>query len=263
MTEDEIKMDLLYALGENSNTIHEIGHLVKQAEQIGVDIMKLHYNIGPTPISQTDTDIPVLMMAIAINGSPDVIQCLLNNGADVTHGTSGGFSPLHLLASADPEEVNILFVLDTAREFIKRGADVDGVEGCNPPIFYALRNPEMVRLLIESGCDVHRMQTPGMTLLMYAAQTGYTESVHLLIKAGVDLDLKDNRGWTAVDWARFTENVGATKVLENAISHRDGHLSFALGMHEGIGSKSLMRLISSDVIDEILNELNKQYQLKV
>ena len=242
--------------------IREIDHVVKEANDVGCDIMKLRYSLG---MGTEDTDVSVLMLGIMESHDAKVIQCLLRNGADVTYGTPGGLTPLHLLAMANVPVFKRPFILDTAREFITLGANVDALHNAKTPIFYALRTPEMVRLLIEAGCDVHyRITGPSnidMTLLMYAAQTGHPESVHLLIKAGADLDLKDNRGWTAVDWARFAENVGATKVLEEAIWYRDSHLMFALGNHAKNGNESLIRLLHSDAIDEILDKLIKSHSV--
>ena len=256
MNEDEFKKNLHQAIC--GGWIREIDHIVKEAREVGCDIMNLRFSLG---MGEEDTDISVLMLAIVMSGRSDVIQCLLGNGADVTYGTPDGFTPLHLLAAGDVAVANIPFCLDTARKFIERGADVDAIQNNVTPIFYALRNPQMVHLLIHEGCDVqYRTGTRNMTLLMVAAaQTGHPESVHLLIKAGVDLDLKDSHGWTAVDWARFTENVGVTKVLEKAIWHRDSHLMFALGNHERIGSESLMQLLDSDMMDEILDKLREPY----
>jgi len=253
----EFQKNLLRAI--RMGWIREIDHIVKEAREVGCDIINLRYSLG----TGKDTDIPVLMLAIVESESSDVIQCLLGNGADVTYGTKHGLTPLHLLG--DVAVVDISFALDTAGEFIERGADVDAIEDSKTPIFYALRNPKMVRLLIKAGCDVHYRvrSTRNMTLLMYAAQTGHPESVHLLIKAGVDIDLKDNRGWTAVDWARFAENVGATKVLEQAIWHRDSHLMFALGNHERTGSESFIQLLDLGVIDEILDKLREADPVRV
>ena len=257
MNEDAFKKNLCQAI--QWGWIREIDHLVKEANEVGCDLLKLRYSVD---MAEEATEISVLMLAIVMSGRSDVIQCLLRNGADVTYGTPGGFTPLHLLANvawaAGP------FELDTAREFIRLGADVDALHNDKTaPIFYALRNPEMVRLLIKAGCNVHYRirgrSNLDMTLLMYAAQTGHPESVHLLIQAGVDLDLKDNRGWTAVDWARFAENVGATNILEKAIRHRDSHLMFALGNHERNGSRSLIRLLDLGVIDKILDHLREPH----
>ena len=259
MDVDEFKKNLRIAM--NMGWIHEIDNIVNEARREGFDLMNLRYSLG----AGEDNDFSVLMLAIIANERSNVIQCLLDNGADVTYGTKDGFTPLHLLACGDVAVVDISYALDTAREFIERGADVDAIEDSKTPIFYALRNPEMVRLLIKAGCDVHYRlgYTRNMTLLMYAAQAGHPESVHLLIKAGVDIDLKDKRGWTAVDWARFAENVGATKVLEEAIRHRDSHLMFALGNHERIGSESLIRLLDLGVIDEILDKLREPHPVGV
>ena len=66
--------------------------------------------------------------------------------------------------------VSMPFILNTARELIRLGVDVNAIVGGITPIFYASRNPEMVHLLIQAGCDVHyRDGNRNMTLLMCTA----------------------------------------------------------------------------------------------
>ena len=79
----------------------------------------------------------------------------------------------------------------------------------------------------------------------------------LLIKAGVDVDLEDYRGLTAMDHARFTENLQATHVLESVRLHRDGHLAFATGNNQRLGSESMVSTLDPGVVDIILKSLRE------
>jgi len=57
---------------------------------------------------------------------------------------------------------------------------------------------ECVDLLIKAGADLNLKDNGGLTALMKAAGQGSPECVDLLIKAGADLNLKDKAGMTAL-----------------------------------------------------------------
>lgn len=75
-------------------------------------------------------------------------------------------------------------------------------QGIDPNFFMTYsRNiqPEMIKLLINSGADVNAGDVYGMTPLMLVATTEHTESVKMLIDAGADVNMRDKHaGMTAL-----------------------------------------------------------------
>lgn len=93
---------------------------------------------------------------------------------------------------------------DQIRELIERqpgnlnAPDVDG----NTPLHLASEsgNVEIVRLLLDSKCDIHRKNTAWRTSLHSAVTWGHLEVVKILLEAGLDPKVRDRSGKTAFDY---------------------------------------------------------------
>ena len=60
-------------------------------------------------------------------------------------------------------------------------------------------NTEKVKMLLKHpGIDVNAKDNDGYTALYWASQNGRTEIVAMLLDAGADVNAKDNNGWTAL-----------------------------------------------------------------
>lgn len=55
--------------------------------------------------------------------------------------------------------------------------------------------------LLKAGVDVNARYLNDLTALMWAAGQGHENAVSVLLQAGADASLKDNRGKTAADMA--------------------------------------------------------------
>jgi len=81
---------------------------------------------------------------------------------------------------------------------------------------YAVRanNAEAASALIELGASMNLASESGRTPLMSAAGNGLTDMVELLIKAGVDVTVKNKAGQTAYDISLRGGAAGCEKVRE-------------------------------------------------
>ena len=59
-----------------------------------------------------------------------------------------------------------------------------------------------MRLLIENGADLNKVDKWGWTPLMMASHQGYEDIVKLLVDNGADIDVADRFGKKAYDWAK-------------------------------------------------------------
>lgn len=74
---------------------------------------------------------------------------------------------------------------------------------------------EIVKKFIEYGADVHQMSN-GMTPLMYAARYNNVEILKLLVANGAKLNVKDEKGNTALDYAERSNATEAIAFLKGS-----------------------------------------------
>jgi ankyrin repeat protein len=98
-------------------------------------------------------------------GQPELVQTLIERGADVNARSKNGAKNMPLHAAA------------------------------------AGRNLDAVRLLLEHGAGVNASQEGGWTALHAAAQNGDVEMVRLLIAAGADVKIRASNQQNAMDLA--------------------------------------------------------------
>lgn len=110
--------------------------------------------------------------------------------------------------------------LALARELIRRGADVNR-EGWTPLHYAASADmPEtlqIVQLLLERNAYIDAASPNGSTPLMLAAQYSSEAVVALLLKEGADVALRNQRGFTAVDFARLVDRQYMVERLDKAL----------------------------------------------
>ena len=122
--------------------------------------------------------------------SPEVVQVLIDAGADIETKDEKGRSPLHKACTSG--------ALDVVKMLVEAGANVcvtDYVgETC---LLVAAGNghTETVRYLVSlKDVDVNHSGDNGFTALHWAGQGNYPEVVQLLIDAGADIETKDDEG---------------------------------------------------------------------
>lgn len=135
------------------------------------------------------------------------VRFLLQRGADVNiAGPQFGVTALVFVLRQDPDPKLVKMLLD-------RGAKVNGrTMGRATPLMTAIGDsPDQTanRLeLLKRGADINAQDGAGTTALMYAAWTGQTETVRMLLKHGADPNLRNTRNWTAL-----TQMLGHPKII--------------------------------------------------
>lgn len=150
---------------------------------------------GVDPNSRNGKGLPGLTLAMQ-EQSPRAAKLLLEQpGIDLEALNPAGESALMMAAiKGDLAEVKAL---------IDRGAHVQQPGWA--PLHYAAIGPEaaVVKLLLERGANVDALSPNGSTPLMLAAQYGSEENVKLLLGAGADWRLRNQKNLAAVDFARL------------------------------------------------------------
>lgn len=147
---------------------------------------------------------------LAIRGdAPQVTDFLLGqNKVDVEVRTSKDESPLMIAA--------IKGQLDLARRLIARKAEVNKPGWT--PLHYAAshagdNSAALVRLLLEHHAYIDAESPNKTTPLMMAAQYGSAGVVKLLLEEGADPLLKNERGMTAIDFARQANRQASADII--------------------------------------------------
>ncbi|WP_313070226.1 ankyrin repeat domain-containing protein [Melaminivora sp.] len=113
--------------------------------------------------------------------------------------------------------------LEAARALIARDADVNQ-EGWTP-LHYAAscitdEAPEMVALLLRQHAFIDAASPNGTTPLMMAVRYGKFESALLLVREGADPTLKNEKGLSALDFARQADRADMLDLVTQALRRR-------------------------------------------
>ncbi len=134
-----------------------------------------------TPSQQDKT----LLHEAVGSGRKELVQCLLDKGADVNAKEQRGWTPLHM--AVDAGAWNIVELL------LAKGAAVNAEDSQGAtPFWYAKKrgNEEMADLLRRHGAQE---QTPPIASLPEAARDGDLETVKFLVARRADVNAGDNR----------------------------------------------------------------------
>ena len=146
----------------------------------------------------------------SIDGSADVVQWLLNHGADAS-SRSNDFTPVHWAANcAQIECVEVLLGHNA-------NINVKGNDGQTP--LFLIAGPrgddklDIIRRLLEHGADPNICNNDHLTPLHQASCHGSLEVARLLLSYGAKVDVKDYEGKTPFQCAAAARNHEITKLL--------------------------------------------------
>ena len=159
------KLDELLRIAVEMKDWDEVRELLRQEFEVG------KMNSG--------TDIPTLHFAADL-GRADLVDALIQNGADVKAVTKNKWTALHL-ASTNGH-------VDTVKRLIQNGADVNAIaEYHGTALCQAAKHgrTEVAKVLIQKGADVNTVDKESkFTPLHLASCNGYNDVAKLLIQNG-------------------------------------------------------------------------------
>ena len=86
---------------------------------------------------------------------------------------------------------------------LKKGAGIEQLCQDKTPLIHAVEsdNPGMVKILIKKGADINGTSLKENTAMVYAAFLGYIDIARYLVKKGINYNLYNAAGKTALDYA--------------------------------------------------------------
>ena len=249
---DEDSADRDFKLGtEEGGT--GIGELFAAVEQGNVEVVQALLNHG-ADVNKSDKHGKTALFAAAGQGNAEVVQALLSHGADVNKSFVLGKTALH----AAVEQGNV----EVVQALLSHGADVNKSDADG---FTALHtaarqgNVEVVQALLSHGADVNKSDADGFTALHTAARQGNVEVVQALLSHGADVNKANKDRKTALFAAAEQGNV---EVVQALLSHgADVNKSFVLGktaLHAAVEQGNV------EVVQALLSHgaaVNKSYVL--
>jgi ankyrin repeat protein len=117
--------------------------------------------------------------------------------------------------------------------------------------FFASNRQQVVKLLITGSADPNQRGVGGKTAIFYAALagSGYADCVEILIAAGANLDLRDDRGYTVLTAVAAAENYPMLNLLMQAGASTVGLESIQLIQAAGAGNLDRVRSLLSGKVN--------------
>ena len=160
------------------------------------------------PVSKFDgIDFPPV---IATSGNEEMLRLFLDNGLSVNSRNNRGL-PLLFQVAHSKQMIKLLL---SKKECDVNARDLTG----KTALFYALKDPQSVQLLLDAGCDINAIDKEGENVVFAAFHTSMSppQGLEVIFKAGVNLEQKNKRGQTALEKACYIHSREYIKVLLDA-----------------------------------------------
>jgi uncharacterized protein len=158
-------------------------------------------------INTADESGTTLLMFAANNGNIELLEFLLNNGANILMNNMYGDTAIGIAALRGK--------LAIVQRLVAAGAKLE-TEGW-APLHYAAFNghADVIRYLIDKQVSVDARAPNGQTALMFAAKNDHLEVVRLLVSANADIQARDANGTTALSLAIDAGNTDIAHYLRS------------------------------------------------
>ena len=166
------------------------------------------------PVNETDLDQSTALHVAASGSTPDILELLLQNGAEVNVKNRMDLSPLmYAIMYNKLENIHIL---------LNHGADIKVTSSLRSVLTVAARTgtEEILETLIEAGADPDHMDAHGNTPIFIAVQYQNYAAARCLIRSGCILDSPNAvhhvREWqkmSLLKYAFIRQNLNFVKML--------------------------------------------------
>jgi ankyrin repeat protein/serine/threonine protein kinase len=213
---------------------------------------------GANVNAKDDTGRTALMWA-ANNGASDMVQFLLSKGAEVNAKDPTGKTALLWTTSRPLDRFTLVQTLaDTVQMLLTHGADamVSDADGKTPLIWAALNGYDtIVRILLAKNASPDGQDKEGNTALLFAARNDRIDVVRLLLTKGALIDSQNAEGTTPLMAAATAGylNIANALLAKNAeLNLKDTEGRTALMWAANSGSPDIVQALLSKGADPTL-----------
>lgn len=163
-----------------------------------------------------------LILSASARGDTDIVEYLVNKGANVnavTVGSGGDVAGKKIDLTLYSAIVRGNF--DIIKLLLENGADIEqklefssGINDTPLIIAAGCGSKHILEYLLQKGAEVNYQNAKGESALMMAAYVGRLDNVKILIDYKADKSLKDNNGLTAVELAKEKKHKDIADFLE-------------------------------------------------
>lgn len=155
-----------------------------------------------------------LILASGI-GNYNVVETLIKHGADVNKSAGEKYNtPLNSAINKGRHQIASLLINHGADIKTVNVKHINGDVNVSPlMILLPTGNPEIIKLILDSGADVNERTIFDATPLIQATMLGHIQIVKLLLQYSVDIDAQDRFGKTALIWAVERGDLDSIKEL--------------------------------------------------
>lgn len=216
------------------------------------EIVELLVNHG-AEINPSEKDSPNIPLHAALRrGHYEIAKYLISKGADVLVVSQSGYTALHAACESGNPQIVELAISPNSNLNAK---DKTGVT----PLRLAAQahdSVEIAAILIKHGADVNIPDEDGRTALNWAVTMHHTKTVELLLQHGADVNIVDNLGMTALHWAVLRDGKSNQKQLA---SYRIVQLLLSKGARSDVVDKQGRTPLTIARREEIISLLQRHH----
>jgi ankyrin repeat protein len=169
-----------------------------------------------------------------------MLRLLLDYGFDINAHARNGYLPIQNMArmwlhDRDFDDGQKQARFEVFEHFVKNAEDINAKSLIDETVCMVCHDTQMLRLLLDNGCDVNAVDYQGRNALHYALNTALETGMgraQLLLAHGADVDAQDTEGvysfYIPVDWVRDTDVVRQlVDMYIHAKAEQSGHINHA------------------------------------
>jgi ankyrin repeat protein len=157
------------------------------------------------------------LMAASRAGNLTAVRYLLDHGADVRARTKSGYTALYAATSWPGNDAVVQTLLEHGADANAEVKVSQPAQDLSTPVLAAAMHGDadsLERLLAKGGKVNPQGGDFGRTALLMAATTGSEATVRLLLRAGADVNARDARGDSPLQWAKRRGETSIVRLLE-------------------------------------------------